>query len=100
MEKNSYLILDNEFLQYCKLNNIEDVEKLAKETFQRGFTQLKYGNISPTYLAPLTQEMVNDVFHKISEEKPIEEPIPVEIIEKIKEIKEIPVVIKKDIYDE
>jgi tetrahydromethanopterin S-methyltransferase subunit A len=27
------------------LNNIEDIEKLAKETFNRGFTILKYGAI-------------------------------------------------------
>jgi Zn-dependent metalloprotease len=37
------LILNDEFLQYCKLNNIEDFEKLAIETFNRGFTILKYG---------------------------------------------------------
>lgn len=37
------LILDNEFLEYCKLNNIEDIEKLAKEVFKQGFTILKYG---------------------------------------------------------
>jgi hypothetical protein len=39
------LILDDEFIQYCKLNNIEDIDKLAKETFNRGFTILKYGAI-------------------------------------------------------
>ena len=37
------LILDDEFLRYCELNNIEDIEKLARETFNRGFTILKYG---------------------------------------------------------
>jgi hypothetical protein len=45
MEKKNYLILDDEFIQYCKLNNIEDIQKLAKETFNRGFTVLKYGEI-------------------------------------------------------
>jgi hypothetical protein len=39
------LILDDEFIQYCELNNIENIEKLAKETFNRGFTILKYGSI-------------------------------------------------------
>lgn len=43
MEKKNYLILDDEFIQYCKLNNITDIEKVAKETFVRGFTILKYG---------------------------------------------------------
>ena len=36
-------MLDDEFLEYCRLNNIDDVEKLAKDTFNRGFTILKYG---------------------------------------------------------
>lgn len=43
-QKESVLLtLDDEFIQYCKLNNVEDVEKLARETFNRGFTILKYG---------------------------------------------------------
>jgi len=45
MEKKPCLILDNEFLQYCKLNNIEDVEQLAKDVFSHGFTILKYGSM-------------------------------------------------------
>jgi hypothetical protein len=43
MVKNYSLILDNEFVQYCKLNNIEDVEKMALEVFNKGFNILKYG---------------------------------------------------------
>jgi hypothetical protein len=43
MKKKSYLTLDDEFIMYCELNNIQDIEKLAKETFNRGFTLLKYG---------------------------------------------------------
>jgi len=43
MEKKYYLTLDNEFIQYCKLNNIEDVEGKANEIFKQGFTILKYG---------------------------------------------------------
>lgn len=44
MEKKSYLILDNEFIQYCKLNNIVDIENFAKKVFNIGFTSMKYGN--------------------------------------------------------
>jgi len=44
MEKKLSLILDNEFIEYCKLNNIENIEMLATEIFKRGFTLLKYGN--------------------------------------------------------
>ena len=39
------LILDDEFLQYCEINKVEDIEKLAREVFNKGFTILKYGEI-------------------------------------------------------
>jgi hypothetical protein len=48
-KENNSLILDDEFLQYCKLNNIEDIEKFAREVFNRGFTIIKYG-IVPNYI--------------------------------------------------
>ena len=44
MEKKHYLILDDEFIQYCKLNNIDDIEKRAKDVFTQGFNIIKYGN--------------------------------------------------------
>ena len=43
MKKKYTLILDDEFVEYCKLNDVDYVEKLAKETFNRGFSLLKYG---------------------------------------------------------
>ena len=43
MKPKSTLILDNEFIQYCELNEIVNIEKLAQETFARGFSLLKYG---------------------------------------------------------
>lgn len=77
MVKKYYLTLDNEFIQYCKLNNIEDIETKAKEVFKQGFTILKYGsepNI-PTQKKPVPPPT------KIIKEG--EKPIP-----------------KKDLYDE
>ena len=59
MEKKNYLTLDKEFLDYCKLNNIPDVEKLAKEIFDRGFTILKYGE--KPILIPKEKEIVTPV---------------------------------------
>jgi len=44
MEKKHSLILDDEFIKYCELNNIDDIDKLARETFKQGFTLLKYGD--------------------------------------------------------
>lgn len=83
MEKKYSLTLDKEFIQYCKLNNIEDVEGKAKEVFKQGFTILKYG-IEPN----------------ISIQKELIKPEPP--TKMIKE-GEKPVIIatpKKDLYDE
>jgi hypothetical protein len=38
------LTLDDEFLEYCRINDIQDIEKLARDTFRQGFTILKYGS--------------------------------------------------------
>ena len=43
MNKKNYLTLDNDFIKYCEINNIEDSEKLAKQVFDKGFSLLKYG---------------------------------------------------------
>lgn len=40
--KNS-LILSDEFLEFCKLNDIEDIQAYAKEVFNIGFNFKKYG---------------------------------------------------------
>lgn len=45
MEKKFLLTLDNEFIEYCRVNNIQDVEKFGKELFQKAFTELKYGKV-------------------------------------------------------
>lgn len=43
MKKKYRLTLDDEFIQYCELNDVKYVETLARQTFNRGFTILKYG---------------------------------------------------------
>lgn len=43
MKKKYSLILDNDFVSYCEINNITDIEKKAKEIFEKGFLFLKYG---------------------------------------------------------
>lgn len=79
MKKKSSLILDDEFVQYCQMNNIDDVEKLAKETFNRGFAILKYGE------TPVTSKNVKVIEKEIIKEVPVEK-----IVEIIKEV-EVPV---------
>ena len=55
---NISLILDDEFIQFCKLNKIEDIEKTARETFKRGFDLLKYGNIPMGEISSQDREKV------------------------------------------
>ena len=71
MEKKHSLILDNEFIQYCKLNNIEDIEKEAKIIFKKGFDLIKYGSapklkIESNFVTPTTE-----VIRKITETEKI-----------------------------
>ena len=92
MKPKSTLILDNEFIQYCELNKIVNIDKLALETFNRGFSLLKYGE-TPT--GNHTNEIIEVV-------KYVE--VPVEIIKEVKVIqvvekeviKEVPVEIIKE----
>jgi hypothetical protein len=103
MKKKSSLTLDNEFLLYCEINGVENIEKLAKETFERGFSLLKYGE-TPTGNSTIKEKIVEVVKEVI-----IEKQLPPEIkyvdrevikevpVEKIVEIiKEIPIQIKGD----
>jgi hypothetical protein len=107
MKKNISLILDNEFLLYCEINGIEKIDKLAKETFERGFSLLKYGE-TPTGNVD-TKEKIVEVIKEVIVEKQlppeiqyIEKEIPIEVIkevivEKIVEvIKEVPMEVKGD----
>jgi hypothetical protein len=48
MKKKNYLTLDDEFITFCEINNIEDIEQLAKEIFTKGFTLYKYGESPST----------------------------------------------------
>jgi cell division protein FtsB len=57
MEKKYTLILDNEFIRYCEINNIKEIEDLAKQTFEKGFTSLKYGD-TPSFIKP--KKIVNN----------------------------------------
>jgi hypothetical protein len=89
MVKKNSLTLDNEFTQYCQLNNIDNIEKLANETFNRGFAILKYGE---TPNSNVTEKIV-EVIKEVIIEKIIE--VPVEVIREI--IKEVPVEIIKEV---
>lgn len=87
MKKKSSLTLDNEFLEYCRLNNIDDIEKLANDTFNRGFTILKYGE-TPNGVKGTEKIIEKEVVKEIIKEVPIEKIVEV--------IKEVPVNVKGD----
>lgn len=103
MKKKTSLTLDNEFLQYCEINDIKDPEKLAKQVFDRGFSLLKYGETpigaksEPKIIEKeviVEKEVIKEV-EKIIEKK-VE--VPVEVIKEV--IKEVPVEIFKEIVKE
>lgn len=89
MVKKNSLTLDNEFIQYCQLNKIDNVDKLANETFNRGFAILKYGE---TPNSNVTEKIV-EVIKEVVVEKIVE--VPVEVIREI--IKEVPVEVIKEV---
>jgi len=76
-KKNYSLILDDEFIIFCELNNIDDIEKKAQEVFKNGFTMLKYGKL------------------KIAEKKEV-----IEIQEEKKEIINKQIINKNNLYSE
>lgn len=80
MEKKFSLTLDKEFTEYCRINNIEDVEKFGKEVFDKGFNMVKYGS-SPfkPFVPPPKPKPV------LSNEESIPKEKITEVIEKTKE---------------
>ena len=90
MKSKNTLILDNEFVQYCQLNNITNIDKQAQETFSRGFSLLKYGE------TPSGNSVIKEVIKEVIVEKIVEiiKEVPVEKIVEV--IKEVPIEVKGD----
>jgi hypothetical protein len=102
MKPKSTLILDSEFIQYCELNKIDNVDKLAQETFNRGFSLLKYGETPngnrTKEIVEVTKEIIKEVIVEV--EKIVE--VSVEVIrEVIKEVRiEVPIEVIKEVIVE
>jgi len=96
--------LDNEFSQYCELNNIKDVNKLGTETFNRGFSLLKYGETPYGQRTKEIVEVPKEIIKEIIVEKIVERivEVPVEVIkEVIKEVRiEVPIEVIKEVIVE
>lgn len=99
MKKKNLLTLDDEFIKYCEINQITDIEGTAKKIFQRGFTIEKYGE-TPTTAKGRDIEVIKEVIKEVPVEKIVEVIKTIEVIkevpvEKIVEvIKEVPVKVK------
>ena len=94
MEKKHTLTLDKEFLLYCELNKIKDINKIANETFSRGFSLLKYGETP--YGNSIEKEKIVEVIKEVVVEKIVEiiKEVPVEKIVEV--IREVPIEVKGD----
>jgi hypothetical protein len=92
----SFLTLDNEFLKYCEINNIDNPEILAKEIFQKGFAIIKYGE-TPNGLRNQNTVIEKEIIKEVIVEKFIDRIVekPIEVIKEI--IMEIPVEVIKEV---
>jgi hypothetical protein len=96
MKKKPSLILDDEFIQYCELNKIKTVNKLAKETFDRGFSILKFGETPSIARGRETiKEVEKEIIKEIEVIKEVRVEVPVEVIKEVKV--EVPVEVIKEV---
>lgn len=92
------LTLDNEFIRYCELNNIENPEVFAQQVFQRGFTIIKYGETPKGFNSNeriVEKEVIKEVVVEKIVEKEVIKEVPVEVIKEI--VKEVPVEVIKEV---
>jgi hypothetical protein len=102
MKPKSTLILDSEFIQYCELNKIVNIDKLAQETFNRGFSLLKYGEVPNSNRVREVVEVEKEVIKEVTIEVEKIVEVPIEVIkEVIKEVRiEVPVEVIKEVIVE
>lgn len=86
----------NNVYDFCKLNNIEDVNKFMVDCFSQGFNIKKYGLIGDetSVKEVVVEKMVEvpvEVIKEVEVEKIIEKKIPVEVIKEVEKIVEVPV---------
>jgi hypothetical protein len=82
--------------EYCKLNNIEDVDKFISKCFVNGFNTTKYGLLGDDSekIGGIEEKQVEiEVIREIRVEVPVEVvkyvEVPVEIIKEVEVIKEV-----------
>jgi len=82
--------------EYCKLNNIEDVDKFITKCYTEGFNIKKYGLMGDDSGKPVEIEVIKEVVKYV--ETPVEIIKEVEVIKYVDRevIKEVPVEIIKE----
>jgi hypothetical protein len=99
MEKKNSLMLNKQnqkdLTDYCKLNNIEDVDKFFQQCFKQGFDIKRYGLLGETekIIEYVEKEIPIEVI-KYVEKETIRE-VPIEVIKEVEKIvvveKEVPI---------
>jgi len=90
MIKKNSLILNDDFYEYCKLNKIDDTEKLAKKIFERGFAIEKYGEV-PMGFKKNEKLVEKEIIKEVIVEKIVEVVKEVPVIKEVSVVKEVPV---------
>ena len=87
--------------QYCKLNNIEDVNLFVTQCFKQGFDIKKYGFLGNS-LNEGEKHLINEVIVEKRIEIPVEviKEIPVEVIKEVKVIEYVDREVIKEIFVE
>ena len=94
---------NSDILDYCKLNNIDDIELFVSQCFKQGFDIKKYGLLGTTL-----NDGENELIKEVIVEKLVEVPVdrivekPVEVIVEKEKIVEVPieVIIEKEVIKE
>ena len=92
--------VQEEIQYYCKINDIEDVDKFLMKILRNGFNLAKYGNGPKTIVIAPKETLEID---PITEPLKAIEPVHVKIAKQIEKIIEEPKQVeqkKKDLYDE
>lgn len=73
-------ILEDEIINYCKVNNIDDVNKFINDLIKQSFTVKKYGNLTFSKNIEKTKDVEaieiakdNDIIKRIKSEPIIDE---------------------------
>jgi hypothetical protein len=86
--------LKDEIWDYCRMNDITNVDDFIERMVQQGYNIEKYGN-APLDLKPIEIEVEKIV--EVEVVKEVVKEVPVEVIKEIEVVKEVPVEVIKEV---